>query len=195
MRNAAAAAWVIVLGLSGCNLQTGRPTETAADAVPKPSSVSVDAPSSNPPERDDESAPLVGLEVHGKAPDQIVIPRLFGYPLYAQGPAIQGVRLLRQDNWMGYDRQEQTQPDNVVHVFETFPALGCTFEGIQDDQEHYVPLMLTCDLPVPKERGSGRAVAGAVQVGAKSSDVPKDPALAKAFFREWHATSEGFNGD
>jgi hypothetical protein len=181
--------------LSGCGLRTGRPTETAAGAAPSsPSAVVVDAPASNPKDRDDESAPLVKAQVHGRAPSQIVVPSVFGYPLYAEGSALQGLRWLRQDNWDGYARAEQPQPDGVVRVFESFPALGCTFEGIQEDEEHYVPLTMLCDLPVPRERGSNRPVAGALQVGAKADSVPKDPALAKAFFGEWHATSDGFSG-
>jgi hypothetical protein len=189
----------VLLLLAGCHLETGRPSETANEAAQEqqghPSAVMVDAPGSNPHERDDESAPLVKTEVHGKAPNQVVVPSVYGYPLYAEGSALQGVRLLRQDNWNGYDRQEQTQPDGVVRVYESFPALGCTFEGIEEDENRYVPLALVCDLPVPRERGSNRPVAGSLQVGAKADAVPKDPALAKAFFGEWHATSDGFSGD
>ena len=188
----------VVLMLTGCGLQTGRPAETAADAPREGgghSAVAVDAPASNPPERDDASAPLVKTEVHGNAPNQVVVPSIYGYPLYAEGAALQGLRLLRQDNWNGYDRQEQTQPDGVVRVFESFPALGCTFEGIEEDDTHYVPLTLTCDLPVPRERGGNRPVAGAVMAGAKADSVPKDPSLAKAFFGEWHALSDGFGNN
>lgn len=188
-----AVAWLV---LAGCHLETGRPSETAADAPQHGSSaVMVDAPGSNPAERDDPNAPLIKTEVHGQAPNQVVVPSIYGYPLYAEGAALQGVRLLRQDNWNGYDRQEQTQPDGVVRVFESFPVLGCMFEGIEEDEGHYVPLTLTCDLPAPKERGSDRPVAGALQAGAKADAVPKDPSLAKAFFGEWHARSDGFSGE
>ncbi|HMI92778.1 MAG TPA: hypothetical protein VK509_15485 [Polyangiales bacterium] len=184
-----------VLVLSACGLQTGRPSETPADVPQQASAVVVEAPGSNPHERDDESAPLVKATIHGKAPNQIVVPSVYGYPLYAEGAALQGLRLLRQDNWNGYDRQEQTQPDGVVRVIESFPALGCTFDGIEEEEGRYVPLAILCDLPVPRERGSNRPVAGSVQVGAKADTVPSDPALAKAFFGEWHATSAGFSGN
>jgi hypothetical protein len=183
------------LMLGGCGLQTGRPTETAATVEQAPSAVMVDAPGSNPKERDDETAPLLKTTVHGKAPNQIVVPSVYGYPLYAEGAALEGLRLLRQDNWNGYDRQEQVQPDGVVRVLESFPTLGCTFEGIQEDEGRYVPLAMLCDLPVPKERGSNRPVVGSLQVGAKADAVPGDPALAKAFFGEWHATTAGFSGN
>lgn len=183
--------------LAGCGLQTGRPTETAADAPREEhaSAVMIDPPGSNPSERDDASAPMLEMEVHGRAPNQVVVPNFYGYPLYAEGAALQGLRLLRQDNWNGYDRQEQTQPDGVVRVFESFPVLGCTFEGIEEDESHYVPLTLTCDVPAPRDRGTERPVAGGVLAGAKADSVPKDPSLAKAFFGEWHAVSDGFSGD
>jgi len=93
--------------LGGCGLQTGRPTETPATVEQAPSAVMVDVPGSNPKERDDETAPLLKTAVHGKAPNQIVVPSVYGYPLYAEGAALEGLRLLRQDNWNGYDRQEQ----------------------------------------------------------------------------------------
>lgn len=197
-KGATIGAAAIAVGLSAaCGLQTGRRAENSGDAAEQtnaPTTVAVDAPGSNPADRDNESAPLVKAQVHGRAPNQIVVPSVYGYPLYAEGAALQGLRLLRQDNWTGYDRAEQTQPDGVVRVFESFPALGCTFEGIEEDDDHYVPLTMLCDLPVPRERGSNRPVAGTVQVGAKAEAVPKDPALAKAFFGEWHATSDGFSG-
>lgn len=192
-----AAAFVIGgLCTTGCGLRTGRGAEHSGEAAPAqaPSTVMIDAPGSNPADRDDESAPLVKTAIHGRAPNQIVVPSVFGYPLYAEGAALQGLRLLRQDNWTGYDRAEQIQPDGVVRVFESFPALGCTFEGIEEDEERYVPLTMLCDLPVPRERGSNRPVVGTLQVGAKAEAVPKDPALARAFFGEWHATSDGFSG-
>jgi len=162
--------------------------ETRAVAVAR-----LDPPASNPPERDDAKAPLVRVELRGSPSAPIAVPYLYGYPLYAEGPSLQGLQLLRQDNWNDYRKEVLTQPDGVVRVVETFPALGCTFEGIQEDESHYVPLSLTCDLPAPKERGNPkRPVVGEVSTSAKASAVVEEPSLRKAFFGEWHAQGQGF---
>jgi len=153
----------------------------------------LDPPTSNPPERDDSKAPLLRVELRGSPSSPVPVPFLYGYPLYAEGPALQGVQLLRQDNWTGYMRQDEPQPDGVMKVVESFPALGCTFEGIQEDESHYVPLNITCDVPLPRERGEKRPIVGDVAANAKLAVVEKEPSLQKAFLGEWHAKGDGFD--
>ena len=196
----AALAWVLLAPLlttltAACGAFGGRKNRQETTTAQSQVAVAqLDPPASNPPERDDAKAPLVRVELRGSPSAPIAVPYLYGYPLYAEGPALQGVQLLRQDNWTDYRKEVLTQPDGVVRVVETFPALGCTFEGIQEDEGRYVPLGLACDLPTPKERGNAkRPVVGAVGTSAKASAVVEEPSLRKAFFGEWHAQGQGFD--
>lgn len=195
-RNAAlGSALLLSLAASGCGAFGGKQQrEQGTTAAPQVAVAQLDPPASNPPERDDAAAPLLRVELRGSQAAPIAVPYLYGYPLYAEGPALQGVQLLRQDNWLDYSKDVQTQPDGVVRVVERFPALGCTFEGIQEDEGRYVPLTLTCDLPAPKQLGaSKRPVVGAVAASAKASALLEEPSLRKAFYGEWHAQSQGFD--
>jgi hypothetical protein len=194
---AAAAAWVLLASwATGCGAFGGKQRkEDSTTSRPQVAVAQLDPPASHPPERDDASAPVVRVALGGSQASPIAVPYLYGYPMYAEGPALQGVQLLRQDNWLDYAKETLTQPDGVVRVVERFPALGCTFEGIQEDEGLYVPLTLTCELPAPKERGaSKRPVVGAVAASAKPDAVLEEPSLRKAFYGEWHAQGQGFDG-
>ena len=194
-RTSAAACLLLAVLAAGCGAFGGKQRrEETTTAGPQVTVAQLDPPASNPPERDDERAPLLRVELRGSQASPIAVPYLYGYPLYAEGPALQGVQLLRQDNWADYSKEVLTQPDGVLRVVERFPTLGCTFEGIQEDEGHYVPLTLTCELPTPKERGSSkRPVVGAVAASAKAAAVLEEPSLRKAFYGEWHAQGQGFD--
>lgn len=190
--------WACVALLLGCKaharagrneVETGGMTSESSDAV------AVDTPGSNPPERDDASAPMLRVDLKGSDSQPVPVPYLYGYPLFAEGLAIEGLRMLRQENWAGYARQEHKQQDGVVRVVETFPELGCVFDGVQEDEGHYVPLSMECDVPAPKKRGGKRPVIGQILPGAKADSVPKDGSLTKAFLGDWHATTAGFDGN
>jgi hypothetical protein len=177
-------------GVLGCAT-----TQHATKTVEQPEPVFVDAPSSNPAERDDPKAAIMRVQVLGSPGNPVTVPYVYGYPMYADGAAIQGVRMLRQDNWTGYMREDQPDANGVVHVKESFPVLGCIFEGVQEDEAHYVPFYVECDLPAPAERGKGRPAVGQLGAAAKADAVTKEPSLAKAFLGEWHATTAGFDGN
>lgn len=156
----------------------------------------LDTPTSSPVERDDRNAPVVRVAVFGSSSQPIGVPYLYGYPLYAQGTALQGVRLMRQDNWNGLERTEQQGEGGVVHVVEKLPSLGCEFTGIQEDAGKYVPLSIECDLPMPKGRAGARPVIGDIAPGARVAAVLGEPSLAKAFLGEFHAqTADLESGD
>ena len=156
----------------------------------------LDTPTSSPVERDDRNAPVVRVAVFGSSSQPIGVPYLYGYPLYAQGTALQGVRLMRQDNWNGLDRTEQEGEGGVVRVVEKLPSLDCEFTGIQEDVGKYVPLSIECELPMPKARGGARPVIGAITAGARVATVLEEPSLAKAFLGEFHAqTADLESGD
>lgn len=170
---------------------TTEPTSEAEPAAP----VYVDAPMNNPAERDDPKAPIMRIAVFGSSTRPVAVPYFYGYPLYADGAALQGVRLMRQDNWSGYEREEHQDDNGVEQVSETFPSLGCIFHGVQEDEAHYVPFYVECDVPPPPDRGKNRDVVGDLASGAKADAVPKEPILAKAFLGDWHATTPGFDGE
>jgi hypothetical protein len=194
------------LALGACGL--GRPSDKSegADATsggsssgyaPEASrSIVLDTPTSSPIERDDKKAPLLRVAVFGSSSQPVGVPYLYGYPLYAQGTALQGVRLMRQDNWAGLDRTEQEGEGGVINVVEKLPSLDCEFTGIQEDVTRYVPLSVTCDLPAPKARGGVRPVIGEIGPGARVAAVLAEPTLAKAFLGEFHAQTPGLeSGD
>jgi hypothetical protein len=182
-----------VVALLGC--KTARQQSHSEGTAPDHSEpVAVDMPEHNPAERDDAKAPMLRVELKGSTTQPVAVPYLYGYPLYAEEPAIQGLRLLRQDNWAGYSRQVHKAQDGVIRVVETFPELGCVFDGVQEDEGRYVPLSMECNLPAPKKRGVKRPVVGDIAVGAKADAVPKEASLAKAFLGEFHATTNGFEG-
>jgi hypothetical protein len=187
---------VCALSLLACNLTAkksggGESTGGGEDA---PAAVALDAPASNPPERDDARAPLLRVVLAGSKARPVAVPYVYGYPLYAEGAALQGLRMLRHENWVGYAREQFADPQGVTHVVEAFPSLGCRFEGVQQDDETYVPLRMLCDVPPPKERGAGRPVVGALSAKTKLDEVPAEPSLKKAFLGEWHAVTEAPDG-
>jgi hypothetical protein len=154
-------------------------------------SVVLETPASSPVERDDRKAPVVRVAVFGSSSEPIGVPYLYGYPMYADGTALQGVRLMRQDNWSGVERTEQQGDGGVLRVKELLPSIGCEFEGIQEDVGKYVPLSVTCELPQPRGKNVPRPVIGEVTPGARVAAVLAEPSLAKAFLGEFHAQTPG----
>ncbi len=174
--------------------QSAKRAESAPGAYGGGSAViALDPPMSGPPERDDRKAPIVRVAVFGSSSEPVAVPYIYGYPLYADGSARDGVRLMRQDNWTGFERDEQNGEDGLTHVVEHLPALNCQFLGIQEDIGRYVPQSVECALPMGKERGGARPVVGGIVPGMKPAAVLSDPALAKAFLGEWHAKTPGFD--
>lgn len=186
---------IALLGCKGAHSKASGGSEGSNGTMPERSEpVAVEMPASNPAERDDAKAPQLRVDLRGPDGQPVAVPYLYGYPLYAEGPAIQGVRMLRQENWTGYAREEHKGQDGLIRVVETFPELGCVFDGVQEDEGRYVPLSMECEVPAPKKRGPKRPVVGTIQPGAKADAVPREPSLAQAFLGEWHATTAGFDG-
>src|SRR5262245_25309319 len=104
--------WALIPLLCGCkpHARAGHSNAESSDTTSgSEESVSVDMPASNPAERDDPNAPMLRVELKGPEAQPIPVPYLYGYPLYAEGSAIEGLRMLRQENWAGYARQEHKQ--------------------------------------------------------------------------------------
>jgi hypothetical protein len=190
--------WLLI-ALLGCKTAhhslRGESNQQASNSA-ESEAVMVEMPPNNPPERDDPKAPVLRVELRGPRDQAVAVPYLYGYPLYAEDPAIHGLRMLRQENWAGYEREVHKEQDGVIRVVESFPELGCVFEGVQEDEGAYVPFSMECNLPPPKKRGGyKRPVVGEVLLGARADSVPKEESLAKAFFGDWHATTAGFDGN
>jgi len=185
---------------AGCSLFSSSPKKpgegeehSAHNAPSGAKTTSLPAPMSSPSERDDPKAPILRIAQLGSSRDPVGVPYLYGYPLCAEGATIDGIRLLRNDNWTGATREEQTEAGGLIRIVETLPAIGCTLTAIKEDQTKYVPLELSCELPVPKDRGGPRPVVGSLNAGAKVDAVLNEPSLKQAFLGEWHATSPDFS--
>lgn len=151
--------------------------------------VDVEMPAEAAEVRQNGSAPILSVVTV----DEVVLPYVYGYPLYPEGRAARGIAELRKVSSEGAKRSQSTDKDGVVHVTEELPGIGCRFEGIRENKAKFVPLSLTCDLPAPKALGGAkRPVLGAVTAGAKSDDVLKEPTVVENFLGAFHLTSSDF---
>jgi hypothetical protein len=187
------------LALFGCGLlgegskAAERPPEEEA-ARPSASSgkVAVEMPWETTKVRDDETAPVLRVAVLADGRRGVAVPYVYGYPIYPEGAATQGLLKLRLDNWEGATREQQEDEQGVMRVRELLPKLGCSIEGIQESESQFVPIELRCGLPAPRDLGgSKRPVFGELRAGAAPGDVLSQPVVRQAFYGDWHMQSEG----
>lgn len=186
--------WLLVaaVALGGCGLlsEGKKNTETTAGR-PQPRPVVVEMPWETTKVRDDEDAPVLRVALLDDGVDGVPVPYLYGYPLYAEGDAAQGIMKLRHDNWEGSTREKREDDNGVVHVRELLPMLGCEINGIEESEMRFVPLELRCELPAPRELGGPkRKVVGELRAGAAPEEVLEVPSLRKAFYGDFHLQSE-----
>jgi len=193
--------WVVVpFALFGCGLfgegsKASEPAEPENDhSSSQPSGkVDVEMPWETTKVRDDATAPVVRVVVLQSGKRAVPVPYVYGYPIYPEGAATQGLLKLRIDNYEGATREQREDEQGVVHVRELLPKLGCTIEGVLEGETQFVPSELRCDVPAPKELGgTKRPVFGEVRAGATPRDVLAQPVVGKAFYGDWHMQSEGF---
>lgn len=174
-------------GITACALFSGSKTTGEVSPKPKRRAVVVELPWDSTKVRDDAKAPIVSVVVLDDGADGVPVPYLYGYPLYADGEAKQGVFKLRADNRQGAAFSDRTDEHGVVHRTESLPQIGCTLEGFQEAEDRFAPVSLRCALPAPKAYGGrDRPVVGKLKVGARAADVVHEPSLEKAFLGEWH---------
>jgi hypothetical protein len=186
----------LLTAIAGCGLVACVPTSGSTTPAKRERAPAVVLEMSHgvPIGRDEQSQALLRIDVFEGDRVQVAVPYLYGYPLYSEQGGHVGIRKLRHENWEGYERSERSE-EGVVHVRERFPALGCTFEGVQEAPQRYVPLAVRCEVPPPEPLGGReRSVVGAVKAGASAQAVRAEPSLEKAFLGEWHATTPGFEG-
>ena len=141
--------------------------------------------------RDNRRAPILEVASSGN----VVFPKVYGYPLYPDGDAAQGIMMLRRDNWGSVKKSERKDDAGVVHEIEEYTELGCRFDGVRENANKFVPLSLTCELPPPKAvGGSKRPVLGELMAGAKSEQLLKDKSVENVFMGSYHLTTEDFAG-
>jgi hypothetical protein len=139
--------------------------------------------------RDDRKAPILQVTSSGN----VVFPTVYGYPIYPEGDAAQGIVMLRRDNWSSVKKSEKPDASGVVHEIEEYADLGCRFDGVRENANKFVPLSLTCDLPAPKSIGGAkRPVLGELIAGAKAEQVLKDKSVEDVFLGAWHLKSDDF---
>ena len=185
--------WLLCLGgSSACGTLEGGASSAPQSAASLPP-VHVEVPVGEPPALLDAEAPVVRIEVVDAGPRAVVVPYLYGYPLFAGEGAVHGLRRFRQDNWEGYNRQEETDSDGIVRLKETFPRVGCVFTGVLEDEDTYVPMHVLCDLPAPKALGGRkRPVVGQVMVRQSAAKLLEDEVLDRAFHGDFHVTTPDF---
>ena len=151
--------------------------------------INVDMPAEAAEVRQNGNAPILSVVTI----DEVVLPYVYGYPLYPEGAAARGIAELRKVSSEGAKHSQSADTDGVVRVTEELPMIGCRFEGIRESKAKFVPLSLTCDLPAPKALGGAkRPVLGTVVAGAKAEEVLKEPTVVENFLGAFHLTSSDF---
>ena len=185
---------LITTALIGCAGQAVTPEHAEPDesgSAVSTGPVHIALPTESTAVRDDRRAPILEVASQGS----VVFPKVYGYPIYPDGDAAQGIAMLRRDNWSGVRKSESPDDAGVVHEIEEYPALGCRFDGVRENLNKFVPLSLTCDLPPPKNvGGSKRPVIGTLASGAKAEQLLKDKSVEEIFLGEFHLKSEDFDG-
>jgi hypothetical protein len=140
--------------------------------------------------RDDRRTPILQVSAAGN----VVFPTVYGYPIYPEGDAAQGIVMLRRDNWGSMRKSEKPDEAGVVHEIEEYADLGCRFDGVRENANKFIPLSLTCELPPPKAMGGAkRPVIGSLMAGAKAEQLLKDESVENVFLGQWHLKTEDFD--
>jgi hypothetical protein len=202
---------VALILVGGCDFLRTKPASEAPKSEEKASSAAspmsekkprsashVPIPTGTANELKDGSLPIVRVELVDNGEGGFVpVPYFYGYPLYGTVDGKAGVYRFREDTWKGYTRNESPDNDGVIHLTENFPYVKCSFYGILETPEKYVPIYLECQLPPPNNLGGRkRVVIGNVPIGATPQEILEEPSIKKAFLGEWHAVTPGFeNGE
>jgi len=182
--------WMLVLaGCAGQQVTPEHAERGSAEPTSATGPVHIALPRESTAVRDDRRAPILEVASTGN----VVFPKVYGYPIYPEGDAAQGILMLRRDNWSNVKQSERKDDQGVVHEIEEFPELGCRFDGVRENANKFVPLSLTCELPPPKAvGGSKRPVLGELTAGAKSEQLLKDKSVENLFLGSYHLTTEDF---
>ena len=104
---------VAPLALLGCGLfgEGSKASETPEHETDHPSQASgkvqVDMPWETTKLRDDATAPILRVAVLPNGKRSVAVPYVYGYPIYPEGEATQGLLKLRQENYEGATREQR----------------------------------------------------------------------------------------
>lgn len=194
-RSQLCAAWVAIgIAAQGCAGVAKKPEHVESDdfaAAAEPSGpVHIALPRQSTAVRDDRKAPILQVSSTG----DVVFPTVYGYPIFPEGDAAQGILMLRRDNWSSVKRSQKTDEAGVVHEIESYADLGCSIDGVRENANKFIPLSLSCEVPAPKSLGGAkRPVLGELMAGAKADQVLKDKSVEDVFLGAWHLTSGDFD--
>lgn len=173
--------------------KTSKNAEESTTPVRATKAVVVDVPWDTSA-RDDINSAILRVAVLDDGADGVIVPYLYGYPIYAENNTSRAIFKLRQDNWTGAEPEEFEDAAGVRHYNENIVALGCVIEGIKESDTRLVPLSIICQLPPPKKYGGVRRPAvGALATGAKAEEIIQEPSIRKAFLGGWHLVSDDFD--
>ena len=186
--------WIVAFAVTGCSMfGKSKPAEDTATVKRRP--VVVEMPWETTKVRDNARAPAVSVTLMDDGVGGVPVPYLYGYPIYGQGQALEGVLKLRTDNYEGATRDLRTDEHGVVYRVEELPQLGCYIEGFEEDTDKFVPIVLRCEMPPPRAfGGKKRPVIGALKAGARVDQVVAEPTLQEAFLGDWHLLEGEPNG-
>ncbi len=183
-------ACVSVLGCAGSGVKTETADGEASDLQVASGPVHIALPRESTAVRDDRKAPILQVATSGN----VVFPLVYGYPIYPEGDAAQGLLMLRRDNWANVKKTEREDDAGVVHEIEQYTELGCTIDGIRENVNKFVPLSIACDLPPPKAIGGAkRPVMNTVMPGAKAEQLLQDKTVADVFMGAFHLKTQDFD--
>lgn len=181
--------WLVLAGCAGQQVTPEHAETGSSDPTALTGSVHIALPRESTAVRDDRKAPILEVASTGN----VVFPTVYGYPIYPEGDAAQGLLMLRRDNWSNVKKRQRKDEAGVVHEIEEYTELGCRFDGVRENANKFVPLSLTCELPPPKSvGGSKRPVIGELMAGAKSEQLLKDKSVEDVFMGSYHLTTEDF---
>lgn len=186
---------VFLLSLAGgCDLLRRSKPESAAEEKPSEEATYIPIPMGISDELQNTTMPLLRVEQIANSNKRLVpIIYFYGYPFYGSAEAKNGIYRFREDVWTGYLRDESVDEDGVTYLSEIFPEVDCSFYGILETKEKYIPMYLECMLPPPHGMGGRkRPVIGNVMTGATPQQVLDEPSIKKAFLGDWHAVTPGF---
>lgn len=190
---------VLLSVVGGCDLlRRSKPQSEAQTESKTEGSTYIPIPMGVSDELSDSSLPILRIElIENKKNQMVPVPFFYGYPFYASVEAKAGIYRFREDVWTGYLRDESIDDDGVTYLTEIFPDVDCSFYGILETKEKYIPMYLECMLPPPNGMGGRkRPVIDNAMTGASPKQILEQPTIKKAFLGDWHAVTPGFeDGD
>ncbi|MBN1652992.1 MAG: hypothetical protein JXA30_04375 [Deltaproteobacteria bacterium] len=180
--------------LSGCDFLRRSKPEAETTEKDSTGSIHIPIPIGISDELREAGRPVFRVELIDDGTGRMVpVPFFYGYPFYGTIEAKVGIYRFREDVWTGYTREQSVDNDGVTYLTETFPEANCTFYGILETSEKYIPMYLECLLPPPNNLGGRkRPIVGNLLTGATAQEILDEPSIKQIFLGDWHAVTPDF---